>query len=152
MLTREQWQWLADNHAKVRRVSMNVLAILFLIYVALIFKTIWDKGKAPIPFQSQTDFRGKYDCATKLTPFNIGPFGGSTPSKEGYYNDASLFRLERHETFVTDVEALKLYPECVGAFLADNIDNPNPAVFILYDTKKKRAVYRLAHIDDAVKK
>lgn len=152
MLRQEQWQWLADNHAKVRRVSINTLAILILIYIGLMFKTMWDKGKAPITFQSQTDFRGKYDCAKKLDPFDMGPFGGSTPSKEGYYNDASLFRLERHETSMIDIEALRRYPECIGAFLADNIDNPNPIVFIVYDTKKRRTVYRLAHIDDAVKK
>lgn len=152
MLTQKQWQWLADNHTKVRRVSINTLAILLLIYVGLIFKTMWDKGKAPIPFQSQTDFREKFDCEKKLTPFNLGPFGGTTPPKEGYYNDASLFRLERHDTSMIEIEALRRYPECIGAVLTDNIDSPNPFVFVVYDSNKRRTVYRLAHIDDAVKK
>ena len=152
MLSQQQWQWFADNHRKVRRWSWNALTILILIYGALILKTIWDKGKAPIPYQPATNYREQFGCRAKLEAFDMGPFGGNTPPKPGFYEDANLFKLERHETGMLDVEALRHSPECIGAMLVDELDNPNPLVFLLYDKTKGRVVYRLARIDDVLKR
>ena len=152
MLTQKQWQWLAHNHRKVRRWTWTACAIGILIYAALILKTIWDKGKAPIAYQPATNYQEQFGCQAKLEPFDMGPFGGNTPPKPGYYEDASRFRLERHYTAMLDVEALRRSPECVGAMLADELDDLNPIVFLLYDKDRRHVVYRLARIDDVVKR
>jgi hypothetical protein len=51
-----------------------------------------------------------------------------------------------------DAEALIRFPECIGAVLADNVENPNPNVFLFYDKHKGRVVYRIARLDDVLKR
>ena len=152
MLTRQQWLWLADHHEQVRSWSIRALVFAAIIYTGMIVKITWEKGKAPIPYKAATDFRGQFNCKEKLTPFDMGPFGGNTPSKPGFYEDARPLLFERHYTEMLDVEGLIHYPECIGAFLADTVESPNPTVFLLYDQQKGRVVYRIARIDDALKR
>lgn len=152
MLTQKQWQWLADHHDKVRKWSWNAVILGLVVYVGLIGKTMLDKGKAPIPYKPTTDFRGKFDCLNKTAKYSMNSPGGNQPPKIGYYSDASILRLERHYTSMTGIDALREYPECVGAVLADNIDNPNPLVFILFDPVAQKPVYRIARIGNALKR
>lgn len=152
MLTQKQWQWLADHHLTVQRWSWNAVALALVVYAGLIGKTMLDKGKAPIPFKPVSDYRTSFGCKEKIAQYDMGPFGGNIPPKPGFYQDASVFRLERHYTGMIEVGALKKHPECIGAMLADNLDNPNPLVFIIFDSATQKPVYRIARISDVLKR
>ena len=111
------------------------------------FKPAFDKGKAPIPYRPAINHWVKLGCGPAVI---IQP--GQFKKPEGFYEDASILRLERHYTWMVDIEVLTTRPECFSASLADEADNPNPFVYLLYDKNKGRVVYRIARLDDVLKK
>lgn len=69
-----------------------------------------------------------------------------------FTSESSVLFLERHKTVMFDVDFLRRYPDCFGAFLIAFQDNPNPFVVVLYDRINRRPVYRIAQISDVLKK
>lgn len=147
MLTRQQWLWLADHHKEVRSWSSLALVFAVVIYVGLITKVTIEKGKAPISYRPAISHWEKLGCGPAVI---IQP--GQFREPQGFYEDASIYRLERHYTFMMDIEVLTTKPECFSAGLADDVDNPNPFVYLLYDKQKGRVIYRIARLDDVLKR
>lgn len=147
MLTRQQWLWLADRHKEVRLWSSLALALVMIVYVGLMAKTAIDKGKAPISYRPAVSYWEKLGCGPAIAILPISP-----PKPQWFYEDASIFRLERHYTWTMDTEMLITKPECFGARLADDANDPNPFVYLVYDKSKGRVVYRIARLDDALKR
>lgn len=154
MLKKEQWQWLADHHRKVRNYCVLGIILVFALYVVMIGKMMLvDVGKTdnPIPFTPKTNFSEKFHC-DKIDQFDMRSKGGNTRPKDGYYEDANGLLLEWHKTFMYDERLLFDTPECIGAGMADSSNSPNHFVIIIYDTKTHKPIYRIARIDDVVKK
>lgn len=57
---------MADNHQKVRSLSITLISCIVVIYVGLMAKTILDKGKFPVPFVPDRSFSVKFDCTNKI--------------------------------------------------------------------------------------
>lgn len=147
MLTRQQWLWLADHHQEVRNWSSLVLVLAVFFYLGLMFKVTYEKGKVPISYRPAISYWEKLGCGPAVV---IQP--SPPPKPQGFYEDASIFRLERHYTWMLDIEMLTTKPECFSARLVDDANDPNPFVYLVYDKNKGRVVYRIARLDDALKR
>ena len=84
--------------------------------------------------------------------YSMNSNGGNTKPQPGFYEDANLFLLEGHRTYMSDVEVLKQFPECVGALLADEMEGPNPFVVIYFDREKGLPIYRIARLGGGLKR
>ncbi len=145
MLSREQWQWFADNHKKVRMLCIVGLVLGFSIYIVLVVKAGIDKGKAFAPYVPHTNFTDIFKCKDKVGNADMNSQGGNLHAKAGYYEDASGWRLERHYRFMYNSSLLFNSPECLGAMMADSSNSIDPFVIIIYDTNTRRPIYRIAN-------
>ena len=152
MLSKKQWQWLADHDVQVRNFSTLALVIGSFLYLGLVIKTGVDSGKGITPYGSATYFMKSFDCFKLASQTQMHSPGGNAPAKPGYYQDANSFKFERHWTFMYDSRLLLQSPECVWAMMADQSNSPDPFVIILYDTKTNRPLYRIARLDDVLKR
>ena len=140
MLSRNQWQWFADNYQKVRVFCFIALAIVFTIYMMLVIQTGIEKGKAWIPYAPKISVREKFNCDARVNDYRVNHPVESMPK----VNQANGWLLERYYTLAFDADwALKNFPECLGATLADLKDNPNPVVIIIYDTQTRQSIYKI---------
>lgn len=144
MLSRQQWQWLADNYKKVRILCIVVFALGMSSYIGLVVKAGIDKGKAFTPYMADTNFTEKFECIGKVDAANMSSKGGASHPHPEYYEDSSGWRFERHYTFMYDSNLLFSAPECVGAMMADSSKSIDPFVIIIYDLKTRRPIYRIA--------
>ncbi len=140
MLSREQWQWFANNYQKVRIFCVILFALGFTFYMMLVVQTGIEKGKAWIPYGPQVSVREKLNCDAKIKEYRITHPVEPMPK----IDQANGWLLERYYTFAFDADwSLKVFPECLGATLADLKDDPNPFVIIVYDTQTRQLIYKI---------
>lgn len=143
MLSKKQWMWCAERHQKIRTLMIAALVFAVFSYLMLIIHITIEKGKSPEPFKPMSNFRGAFNCNEKIIQYDMGPFGGNTPSKPGYHEDANALLLENHWSGMINIEALLKHPECIGAILADNANSPNNYALLIYDTQNNKTIYRI---------
>lgn len=140
MLSRQQWQWFADNYKKVRIFCLIGFTSMFTFYMILVVYTGVEKGKSWLPYAPQVSVREKFNCDQKIKEYRVIHHVEPMPK----INQANGWLLERYYAFAFDADwSLKVFPECLGATLADLKDNPNPFVISVYDTQTNRLVYKI---------
>lgn len=97
MLSKKQWQWLADHHA-VRILCFIFLSIAFSTYVVLFFDALFVKGKAP-SYDASNEASISAGCQTPpagLGAYYLGPgsLANKTPIRYGSSNPfkSEIFR------------------------------------------------------------
>lgn len=124
-----------------------------MLYMGMVVKTMWDKGKSTTPYLPDTHFAKIFDCAGRIKEdFTMHRLGDAHPAAKEFFEDGSLFLLQDQRTNMFDVNFLRKYPECVGAFLESQMNDPDHYVVILYDRANKRVVYRIDRINRAAEK
>lgn len=147
MLSREQWQWCADNSTLIRKRSKAIIFVLFALYIVLFANKVIDQGQSRIAYAPDLKFIQKFDCDGKLKKQDF-----ISPKSADYRSEANIFLLSQYYTVMLDASSLDTAPECLGAMLYAYKNDPNHTVWILYDVVNKRPLFRIAHIDSEVKK
>ena len=147
MFSRDQWQWCADNSSLIRKRSKAIIFILIVLYTILFANKVVEQGKSRIAYAPDLKFLQKFDCDGKLRQRDL-----ISPKSPDYRGEANIFLLSQYQTVMLDASSLNTAPECLGAMLYAYKDDPNHTVWILYDVVNKRPLFRIAHIDNEVKK
>jgi hypothetical protein len=151
MLSRKQWQWLADHHAGVRCACVALLIISSISYAGLFYRAMILKGKVETTDASTTE-RKRAGCwerwpASKPDPYYLGPdhqVEGDSPIR---YDQMNIFWLQSYRAVVFDVHVLDGDAKCFGAFMLDELTESNPSVVYLYDKERRVPVYRIQRLN-----
>jgi hypothetical protein len=138
MLSRKQWQWLADHHVGVRQACLVFIGVAFFAYVGLVCDAMWKKGKAPSPYV-HSEAQARAGCMRP--PLERYPY--DLPIK---YGDGNPFKLESFYSEVLDVNVLIDDPACFDAILFDEQKKSSEYVIYLYDKKTGKMVYRISRM------
>jgi hypothetical protein len=151
MLSKRQWQWLAERHVGVRRACGGLLVILAVTYIGLFYRAMIIKGKVEATDASVSARKGAGCWGRKLPsepdPYYLGPghqVEGDAPIR---YNQMNIFWLQSYRTMVFDVRILDGDAKCFGAFLLDELTESNQYEIYLYDKEKGKRVYGIQRLN-----
>lgn len=149
MLSKKQWQWIADHHTAVRKTCSVIGAVLFVVYAGLVFEAMLKKGKAPAHIASNAA-RLAAGCPTHppsgLGIYYLGPSSLHPNEAPIGYGNSNPLKFESFWPEIWDLKVLSEAPVCFNALLLDELTSPSDSVFYLYDKDRGEIVYKISRV------
>lgn len=162
MLTKKQWLWCAEHDQSIRQVAMLLIALLGMYIAYIATERFWWENKLPINHQAKNSMVAKFNCQSEEVSEMFIPSLKERRARNGDLRDYQVSPLERgdarplllenYQNLVIGSEILQRRPECLGAFIADKQDWPQPFVFLVVDRKTGETVFRIARTRDYLKR
>lgn len=162
MLSKEKWLWCAEHHELIRTLVGASVSICFAVYFSIFLNRFWWTNKIPIQYKpaiSQMEKLGcnDYEVGEMFIPSKnkIAALNGNfenyvrEPLERG---DARLLLLENYYTKVLGSEILDRRPECLGAYIADKQNWPEPFAILVVDRNSGKTIFRIARLRDYLKR
>ncbi|MDR9838195.1 hypothetical protein [Herbaspirillum huttiense] len=146
MLSRGQWQWLADHQHGAKTVSLILLWAAVATYSYKFLSVFWWNNKIPIQHRLDVSQMDHLECATdEISKFIIRKRENPDPLTR---YDASPLLLEKYMTTTFGSEIVGMRPECVGAYIADTVGWPEPFAIVIVDRETRKNIFRITYLRD----
>jgi len=147
MLSRVQWQWLADH----QKGAGTFVRIMFWVMAATYFynflDVFWWQAKVPLPYQNKGSLMVQLKCFDE--EFFISGLHHMAPLER---KDSSTLLLENHLTSTLGSEILEKRPECMGAYISYTAGRTDPFAILVVDRGTGKDLYRVAYLRDYLKR
>ncbi|WP_411877771.1 hypothetical protein [Polaromonas sp. YR568] len=158
MLTKNQWLWCAEHQKQIRTTTIVVFSIFLLTYCYVFFERFFWNNKIPIQFHPEISQMAKLNCYTEDVGGMFIPSVQKKRELQGDLrnyvpdplerSDARFVLLENYFTSVIGSEILEKRPECLGAYIADKQQYPEPYALLVVDRGTGKTVFRIARLQD----
>jgi hypothetical protein len=158
MLTKNQWLWCAENHKPIKTTTIFLIVISLLMYGYLFIDRFFWQRNVPVTYRPETSKMNKLNCSTDEVYEMFIPSARKTgapsttaPSANSEFkglSDARFSLLEFYATSVLGSEILEKRPECLGAFIADKQNWPEPYAILIVDRNTGKTIFRIARLQD----
>ncbi|MGG1945545.1 hypothetical protein AB1286_12115 [Trinickia sp. NRRL B-1857] len=148
MLSKKQWQWLADHYIGVRIACCAVMAVSLLDYSWLVFNALYKKGKVAETHAS-IQARTSAGCTRRYPvrdPYYLGPETRYHGEPVVRYGESNPFLLQSFRTSIIDIKLLTEDPVCFGASLQDGTTDTVDYVIYLYDKENGKPIYKITRV------
>ena len=156
MLTKNQWLWCAEHHRSIKKIAITFFVATLLIYCYVFIDRFFWQRNAPVIYRPAISQMDKFNCRTdevfdmfipsEMTSTALSESLANTNPGLASVRDARALLLEFYETTIFGSEILEKRPECLGAFIADEKNSPEPYAILVVDRSTGKTIFRIARL------
>ncbi len=150
MLSKRQWQWLADHQKGAGTFFRIMFWVMAATYFYNFLDVFWWNNKIPLQPHLNLSQMTHLNCFNdEFKKFIIRDRDKPDPLTR---YDASPLLLEKYMTTTFGLEILERRPDCLAAYIADIVGWPEPFAMLAVDRKTGKDAFRITYLRDYLKR